>query len=1271
MTLTLCPPHGRASVREVRLARLFVIIGGLIVAVLLAALLAPYFVDWTGYKASFEAEASKILGRPVKVAGSASARLLPFPSLTFTNVRVGEDAENPVFTVEKFSMDAELAPFLSGEVLIFDMRVDAPHGVLTVDKNGVVDWTLRPETPFDASKITVENMVITDGLIDVLNDASGTKHRLEISSATVSARALIGPWRLVGDFLFDGEPLKIDGSTGQMGDKGTLPLNIRLIPTDRAIVAELDGSAGSKDGKLSYGGKFTLRPATLTEPSQPQLKNGYGVVADEGTPYRVSGKFEMSSDALNFSEYRLETGSKDDPYVATGTGRVTFGAMPAFAFKVDGTQLNLANDAVANVSVEPVDRLKAFRQFVDTVPFPAMPGTLDVNLPAIVAGDTTIREIAFKATPDNGAWRVSGLKATLPGRTKLEADGLLSRGDKFGFAGNLLVASNQPAGLANWLTGNVDASVRRLEALGFSSKVTLAPEVQTFENLELALGTATFKGNAERRTDGARPAVALDLTGGALQLDTLSALTAGVLDGSGRSRFAGSDLNVSLDVGPVSHNGLEAKAVGLSLRLKQDKVDIDRLMVTDLGGASLSATGTVTGFPDNPAATVDASIISADGANFLNLLQSNFPDDQFLAKFAGRVNAWPGLLTDFQSSIVASTALDAQTRNLTISSTVKTDTGGLTFAVNATGPLDDPLGLSGTWRASVTQNDPLALVTLAGIPVVPLGAPGPVTVDFNGQGSLRSGMDIGINADAGETKLNVEGNLQGVGAAPTFTGKIKLTSSDFDPYLNATGLVFAGVGMGTAVTYASDVDFYQGNLLLNKVEANIADIGLGGSLNMAIAERSTVSGALNLSELDAKWLGENLLGIGAFDVTGNGISTNPFATQPVIPFDGSLIINAQTFDLGPLGVAKLAKMKAVFLPAGIRLEALEAQLNGGQISGTIVASNAAGVGGLSGDFRLIGSDFTEVLNQKNVESSVDISGSLSATGKSAEGMAASLTGSGTVRVGEGSVTGIARDGYAKIMQSVRQAEQALPESNVAQLIEKDVHGGVFPLPQLNVAWTVAGGVMRMPGLRAIADGADLSADISADISHQSINIDGAITYAAGLDAVTGAEPIVPFNYAQTASGNSLKFDAQPMTRFLTQRALEIEQARVEDMQAALVEKQRLRRNVAEIKLAYATRDRKQDLREGAVRLEAKRRGQELATKWALEQVRLEAVAKKLADAQALLKAEAEAKAASAAGANAATLKAGDPAMPELPAPTIDPKSFNGVLKNFDLTFPKP
>ena len=68
------------------LARLFVIVGGLFVLALCAALVGPYFVDWTSYRSDFERQASAVLGRKVTVLGEASAKLLPFPSVTFTDV---------------------------------------------------------------------------------------------------------------------------------------------------------------------------------------------------------------------------------------------------------------------------------------------------------------------------------------------------------------------------------------------------------------------------------------------------------------------------------------------------------------------------------------------------------------------------------------------------------------------------------------------------------------------------------------------------------------------------------------------------------------------------------------------------------------------------------------------------------------------------------------------------------------------------------------------------------------------------------------------------------------------------------------------------------------------------------------------------------------------------------------------------------------------------------------------------------------------------------
>ena len=56
---------------------------------LLAALIGPYFVDWSRFRPQFEAEATRVIGLPVRVEGAIDARLLPAPSLRLRGVNVG------------------------------------------------------------------------------------------------------------------------------------------------------------------------------------------------------------------------------------------------------------------------------------------------------------------------------------------------------------------------------------------------------------------------------------------------------------------------------------------------------------------------------------------------------------------------------------------------------------------------------------------------------------------------------------------------------------------------------------------------------------------------------------------------------------------------------------------------------------------------------------------------------------------------------------------------------------------------------------------------------------------------------------------------------------------------------------------------------------------------------------------------------------------------------------------------------------------------------
>ncbi|MEP4286704.1 MAG: AsmA protein, partial [Nitratireductor sp.] len=175
----------------------------------------------------------------------------------------------------------------------------------------------------------------------------------------------------------------------------------------------------------------------------------------------------------------------------------------------------------------------------------------------------------------------------------------------------------------------------------------------------------------------------------------------------------------------------------------------------------------------------------------------------------------------------------------------------------------------------------------------------------------------------------------------------------------------------------------------------------------------------------------------------------------------------------------------------------------------------------------------------------------------------------------------------------------------------------------------AGGVIRTPPLFLDAGAARLETHARADLNSGAVSLDGQLRYEAGDQAVIGSEPVVDIA-VEGAIGNVMRrFDTAPLAQFLTQRALEREQARVEKMQAELLEKQRLRREVryytqkAELR---RVREAEAEARQKAEE-EARRKAEEDARRQAEEAARLKAAeeARRQAEDEARLKADEEAR----------------------------------------------
>lgn len=1240
------------------LARLFVIFGGLFVLALCAALVGPYFVDWSGYKSDFEREASAILGRQVTVEGDVTARILPFPSVTFSDVTVGGGADaRPAMTVETFSMDAELAPFMRGEFLIFDMRLVRPVATIDVAADGTVDWAMRPNAPFDVRQIAIEKLTVTDGKVTLRHAASGREHVLSAINAAVSAKTLAGPWRVDGSLRVDGMPTQLSASTGSVDPSGQMRLRVRAAPEKHAFVLETDGNVSLHTGQGLYTGGFTVAE-NRTEPASKLAADANKAQAKPADPgFRLKGKFALDNAKLGVEEFRFETGPLDDPYTADGKAEVDLGATPHFAITANGAQVRFdeaTGGETAGAGVSVSQRLTVLEKVLADLPRPTIPGTVDVDLPAIVAGDTTVRDVRLSAEPADGGWQLKSIAATLPGRTRLEADGFLRTEGGTAFDGQLLLAVGQPSGFAAWVDKDVDEAVRRLPAAGFKAKVALTREQQRFEDIELILGKAKFTGELDSLQPGdARASVTMKLDGGELDIEGLRAFASLFVTDQGANRFEDTDLDLAVKAGPVNFAGLSADTVDTALRLREGVLEIDRLSLGGLAGASLSATGRIKGFPAAPTGNLDASVVAVDLAPLVSLAANQFPGSRILTELADRAARYPDLLTDARIDVVAS-AVENGDGSTGLGLSAQGQAGGSDLLATlsgeaAAGALDSALI---KLNLSARNEDATSLLALAGLPVLPLGMTGPGELELAASGALQKGLEVTASMKGEDALAGFAGTLALRDGAPSLHGRATLHATDIEPWLMTTGISLPGMGVGMAVEFAADAGFANGRLTLDKLDGSVNQGKVVGNLTAEIADgQPHLGGALTLDELDLRPVAQMLLGVDALDADGGTWAAVPFASKSAAPFSADLELVAGTLAAEPLGTASDAALRLKLDSQSLRLSNIKGKIFGGSLDGLVELKNTDGSALLTSQFKLDGADVSALPNVASLGGKGSFSAAVSGSGKSVEGLVASLSGSGTAVVDGLTVDGFNPDAFGPLLAKADASGRDINAARVAEFAPEIAGEGRFAVDKAEVAFTIVGGILRAPPLALKSPTATLTAELRSDLNSGAVAANGSLAYAPGEEALVGSEPMLLFQIAGEPSATARRFDSGPLAQFLTQRALEKEQARVEAMQAILLEKQRLRRETRHFVALQVERERIAEearlAEEARVRAEQEAKAQAEAARLKVEE---EARA---AEAAAKARAEAEARAAAEKARLAAEEEARRAAEAELAKPPAD------------------
>ena len=162
-----------------------------IILVLVTALVGPLLIDWGGYRAAFEAEASHLVGLDVRVAGKIDARLLPSPELTLHDISIGPRGENEL-RARSLNIEFALGPLMRGEWRAAELQVVGPQLRLGLDAAGHVQAP-NLAVRFNPDALAIDRLNIQDGKLTLADAASGGVVTLDKLWFNGEARSLLGP----------------------------------------------------------------------------------------------------------------------------------------------------------------------------------------------------------------------------------------------------------------------------------------------------------------------------------------------------------------------------------------------------------------------------------------------------------------------------------------------------------------------------------------------------------------------------------------------------------------------------------------------------------------------------------------------------------------------------------------------------------------------------------------------------------------------------------------------------------------------------------------------------------------------------------------------------------------------------------------------------------------------------------------------------------------------------------------------------------------------
>ncbi len=1088
---------------------------------LLAALIGPHFVDWNQFRPQFEAEATRIIGVPVR-AGELDARLLPTPTLRLRKVTFGGNNDLGRLRADKLDVEFSLGSLMRGEWRATELTVGGMAADLGLDAQGRVDLPSTANGSFNLASLAIERLNLTGRI--ALHDAA-SRSTLELNDIAFSGdvRSLAGSVRGDGNVTVSGARYPFRVSSGPSADGSATRLHLTIDPGERPISADIEGVLAFDSRSPKFDGALTL----AVPPPKPKETGP--------TPWKIAAKVKADPAGARFDQIEGSFGNEDAALKVSGVGDLKFGAAPLLRAVLAARQLDADRLTGNGGNAEPLRILPSLRAGLAAIPQAPIPAQIEFSAEQIMLGGRPLQNIAAALTTDGKSWTFQRLDLRAPGTTQVSLNGAAPGSDSF--SGRLSVESSDPDTLVAWLQGRSEINRRSTRPLRLSGDVTVAPNHLAIERLKADIEGGAVEGRIAFAQTAANKGsrIEAELKADRLDLDAASNFVRALAGPQGEWP---DEARLSLDVGRAISAGQELKPFAARFGYSPATLSLEQLRFGETSGVTTEASGSF----DRRQATGRMTLTSS--ANSLRDLTAMLePVAPAVRARFDSVAAQPGptrlkldLSLDKNSEHAdrtnARAVLDLDAPQLKGSATLTAQTtAGAISSIDLERLRNSDFTLDSKWQAMRAGS----LLALLGLDRVVAAGEGPAQFEGKLSGAWTRPLQVSATLNGGGMAADAQGTAELSG--PKAAVNLHVRNANLGPLfgVSPSEKSLQAVNLSTRLTLANN------KLTLDDVDGNASGSRLRGHLAMTLDPERSIDGEVGLDGLDLAPALAVAIGAAGHE------AGEPLTSGLLGGWRGRIAFQALRGALP--GGLEIRPFSGTIKNDGqsLTLDGLKGAIGGGELTASIdarAAKDAADGLALNARIQLANVDLSALryrsLAVPKGRASMEMA--LSSQGRSVAALTGALTGNGTVTLDSAEIAGLDPRAF-EIAIRASDGGQVSDDARLRQLVEPALAAGPLKIGAAQIPFTIRDGRLRVGA--TTLEGKNARAIVSGgyDIPADQADIRASLTPI--MVGLSGSPPEIQLFAAGPPDKLSRSVDLAPLSSWLAVRTIDRETRRLD------------------------------------------------------------------------------------------------------------------------------